>query len=188
MDLSSIPRNYLLVGVFFFLLVCASLLFAIFELLTRIFTNSMFHKNGNGFGTRMRNMFVYFFFLLLFPIFFAWIIATHKSVPSNITLKSTLLKGFKLFLALGILIPIWTGIYYGTGVGLYKVVQYKLGHYQDPIRIAGTGSMYPTFPKGTGKTIEEQTKEIVGIAKMNPYPSGLNFQGKTYGGYEIGRG
>jgi signal peptidase I len=162
-------------------------LFALFEFLHRIFINSLFYKKGEGFGTRLRKCFCLFFLSIPFPIFFAWIIAKKRSIQ-EVTIQSTLVKGLKLFLTLGILIPIWIGIYYGTGTGLYKVVQYKLGYYQDPIRIAGTGSMYPTFPKGTGKTIEEQTKEIVGIAKMNPYPNGFAFKGKVYGGYTIGRG
>jgi signal peptidase I len=186
--IESIPRQYLLIGGFLILFGVAALLFAFLEFLTRIFTNSIFHKDGQSFGIRMRNSLVYILFLLFFPLFLIWMIIVSKPFSQKSKLTSILFKLIELCLAVGVLIPIWIGTYYAIGVGTTQLVRYKLGYYQDPIRIAGTGSMYPTFPKGTGKTIEEQTKEIVDIAKMNPYPNGIVIRGKAYGAYEIGRG
>lgn len=39
------------------------------------------------------------------------------------------------------------------------------------IPISGTGSMYPTFPKGSGKTPLEQADELVAVVDMYVYPS-----------------
>jgi signal peptidase I len=189
MNLPDIPRNYLLVGGFLVLFGVVALLFAFLEFLTRIYSNSIFHKEGQGFGIKVRNSIVYLLFLLFFPLFLLWmIIAARPYYQEKLRLNGILTKLIESLLVLGVLLPIWVGTYYGIGMGTTQLVRYKLGYYEDPIRIAGTGSMYPTFPKGTGKTIEEQTKEIVDIAKMNPYPDGFVFQGVRYGRYQIGRG
>lgn len=47
------------------------------------------------------------------------------------------------------------------------------------IPISGTGSMYPTFPKGTGRTPQEQADELVAVVGMYAYPNAL---------FKIGRG
>lgn len=47
------------------------------------------------------------------------------------------------------------------------------------IPISGTGSMYPTFPKGKGHTPQEQADELVAVVGMYAYPNAL---------FKIGRG
>lgn len=81
-------------------------------------------------------------------------------------------------------LPIWVGSYATAAV----LTAHQLGYIAEPISIAGTGSMYPTFPKGKSKTIEEQTKEIVDTPGMLRYPNGLFINGKNYFGHQIGRG
>lgn len=188
MNLTDIPRNYLLIGGFLILFGIVALLFAVLEFLTRIFQTSIFHKDGQGFSIWVRNSVVYIIFLLFFPLFLAWIVIKSQPYPEKLKVNGILTKLVELLLVIGVLIPVWIGIYYWIGTGTTQLVRHKLGYYEDPIRIAGTGSMYPTFPKGTGKTIEEQTQEIVDIAQMNPYPDGFVFRGIRYGGYEIERG
>ncbi len=39
------------------------------------------------------------------------------------------------------------------------------------IPISGTGSMYPTFPKGKGRTPQEQANELVAVVGMYAYPN-----------------
>lgn len=63
-------------------------------------------------------------------------------------------------------------------VGLISQIEY----------ISGTGSMYPTFPKGKGKTNLERANEIVGSHTTILYPGGLVLFGKRYQGYELQRG
>jgi len=82
------------------------------------------------------------------------------------------------------LIPIWFAGYAFVGF----LVKEELNLVEDSIALAGTGSMYPTFPKGQGKTREEQTKEVVGTPGMQRYPSGFILFDKRFLGYEISKG
>jgi signal peptidase I len=81
-------------------------------------------------------------------------------------------------------LPVWVGGYF-LGISLFKE---EFGFMTEPITISGTGSMYPTFPKGEGKTPEDLSKQIVGTPGMSRYPSGINIGDKTLFGYQIGRG
>ncbi|KKT76191.1 MAG: Signal peptidase I [Microgenomates group bacterium GW2011_GWA1_Microgenomates_45_10] len=90
----------------------------------------------------------------------------------------------ELVVIFGFVLPLWVGGYYGTAYYL----GYRYGFIEQQVSIAGTGSMYPTFPKGTGKTIKEQSKEIVGHPGMLPYPNGIPFWGRRFLNYTISRG
>lgn len=57
----------------------------------------------------------------------------------------------------------------------------------DQIPVSGTGSMYPTFPKGKSITPQEQSKETVAKPEMLPYPNGITLFSKKYLNYEIKR-
>lgn len=72
------------------------------------------------------------------------------------------------------------GIKNGLGV--------RLGLVDQQVKVSGTGSMYPTFPKGTGKTIEEQSEEVVATPGMQLYPTGFTILGKSFFDYQIKRG
>lgn len=103
----------------------------------------------------------------------------------RLSLKS--INAFRLVIGLILVIsilPIWLGGYYGVGY----IAATELRLINESIRIAGTGSMYPTFPKGQGKTLQEQAKEIVSTTGMLPYPNGLVILGKLIFGHQIGRG
>lgn len=63
-----------------------------------------------------------------------------------------------------------------------------LGYGSETISISGTGSMYPTFPKGEGKDPKALAREIVDTPGMIRYPNGLAIAGIRWFGYEIGRG
>ncbi len=58
----------------------------------------------------------------------------------------------------------------------------------DIIPLSGTGSMYPTFPKGTSLTPDELAKEIVSSPRMQRYPSGFSFLGMHIFTYDIAHG
>ncbi len=65
----------------------------------------------------------------------------------------------------------------------------RLGIMEEPVPIAGTGSMYPTFPKGESKDPKTQSQELVATPGMLPYPDGFQIFGyRFFGGYQIGRG
>lgn len=97
---------------------------------------------------------------------------------------SSLIFAVEMLIALGFVLPLWIGGYYVGGTILAR----SYGFVEQQISIAGTGSMYPTFPKGTGKTSKEQAKEIVSQPGMMLYPNGIPFWGKRYFNYTIGRG
>lgn len=54
--------------------------------------------------------------------------------------------------------------------------------------IAGTGSMYPTFPKGKSKEKLEQIQEVAAITKVRKYPGGIKLFGRRYFDYKLQRG
>lgn len=76
----------------------------------------------------------------------------------------------ELAVATLILLPLWGAIYTALGI----TVAQRLKLLDEPISISGTGSMYPTFPKGTSKDLKEQSQELVATPGMLPYPNGLN--------------
>lgn len=64
----------------------------------------------------------------------------------------------------------------------------NLGFLKEEISISGTGSMYPTFPKGVGETEEIQAAQTVALPSMRRYPSGITLFGKTFFPYTLTRG
>ena len=82
-------------------------------------------------------------------------------------------------------LPVWIGGYMIAG----SLVVSQLGYVSEDLNIVGTGSMYPTWPKGTkGKDPKELTKEVVSTAGFLPYPNGLTIGGRTIFGHTLGRG
>jgi signal peptidase I len=83
------------------------------------------------------------------------------------------------------LLPAWIGGYSVVG----RLGAYQLGYVPENTTIVGTGSMYPTWPKGDiGKTPAELVKQIVGTAGFLRYPNGLVLAGQRLFGHQIGRG
>jgi signal peptidase I len=64
----------------------------------------------------------------------------------------------------------------------------QTGLVEEKISIAGTGSMYPTFPKGSGSTDIIRAAETVAFPQMRKYPSGLNLFGLTLFSYALSHG
>lgn len=62
------------------------------------------------------------------------------------------------------------------------------GLIQEEILIAGTGSMYPTFPKGEGTTDVVRAQETVAWPKMRHFPHGVNLFGMSLFSYKLERG
>lgn len=69
-----------------------------------------------------------------------------------------------------------------------RQVLLSTGLIQVEVNIAGTGSMYPTFPKGESDNDIVNAKEIVAWPKMRNYPSGFSILGKKLFGYELSHG
>lgn len=83
------------------------------------------------------------------------------------------------------LLPVWAGVYVIAGT----LAAEQLGYITEDMNIVGTGSMYPTWPKGTkGKDPKELRKEVISTAGFLPYPNGLVLGGKRILGHSLGRG
>lgn len=78
----------------------------------------------------------------------------------------------------------------GTLIASPLIVQFLLaaGIVPEEITVAGTGSMYPTFPKGTGDSDVMRASETVAWPKMRRYPSTVSLAGFHFFTYSIGYG
>lgn len=102
--------------------------------------------------------------------------------PKNI--KKTIKKALLSIAVIIFLIPIWAGGYALIGL----LIGQQFGYVSESVPVSGTGSMFPTFPKGEGKDPKELSNQIVGTPGMLPYPNGINVFGKRLLGHQIGRG
>lgn len=101
--------------------------------------------------------------------------------------RSLIRKLFSVIISAVLLIiftPIWFFTYFL--VGFTAATQLRL--VARPIPISGTGSMYPTFPKGEGVDPKELSKQIVSETGMLPYPNGLVIRSNRLFGYDLARG
>lgn len=102
-----------------------------------------------------------------------------------IHLKTLLTSTVALLIIGFVMFPIWIGGYFVTGT----MTAYQLGYVPEDMAIVGTGSMYPTWPKGTkGKSPKELAKEVVSTAGFLHYPNGIVISGKRFFGHTLGRG
>lgn len=154
------------------------------------------------FKKSISGIFAFFFKLLfllsLFPLYLIYRVFNVGELISRIKkerFKISFLKpkNFKLLLGRLILVgvitltflPVWIGGYMIAG----SLVASQLGYVSEDLSIVGTGSMYPTWPKGTkGKDPKELAKEVVSTAGFLPYPNGLTIGGRTIFGHALGRG
>jgi len=102
-----------------------------------------------------------------------------------IRLKPLLTRAVALLIISFGMLPIWFGGYWVAG----QMTAYQLGYVPEDMTIVGTGSMYPTWPKGTkGKSPKELAKEVVSTAGFLHYPNGIVISGRRYFGHTLGRG
>lgn len=151
------------------------------------------HKKENIF----KRIFKFIVIIAIFPLFI--FLQSFKPIEMIIKIKKSgqrlLWKEFKIntfskifrfiitIFILGILTPTWLLGYFVAVMSVKQV----LGYNPEAVSIAGTGSMYPTFPKSNEKDRTKQFKEIVGTYDFTPYPNGVIAFGKRYFGYELHR-
>lgn len=147
----------------------------------------MLTKNIKSIGRGTSFIFKISFIYLIFPLFLLFKAINIFSFIEEFKKESVikiLLKRLAFLLFSIISIPIWLFIYYLSAT----TVVHRLNLYNEPIPVSGTGSMYPTFPKGESENSIELAKETVSTPGMMPYPNGLYIFGKRYFAHEIGRG
>lgn len=137
-----------------------------------------------------------FFTLSIFPLYLlAYVLkpiqlirklrhAGVKGLFKSLHPKAVFIRLLSFVAIVVVMLPIWVGGYAVVGI----TIQQALGYGTELITISGTGSMFPTFPKGEGKDPNELAKQVVGTPGMMRYPNGLVIAGKRYFEYEIGRG
>lgn len=111
--------------------------------------------------------------------------AFHVVFPSKTSFFKTLLETFAVIF---LIFPLWVVGYFYFSYSTIKIIRNELNLVTDQIRLSGTGSMYPTFPKGSGDSYQDLRKEIVGAPEMKRYPSGFILFGKEFFTYHIGYG
>ncbi|QQS61206.1 MAG: signal peptidase I [Candidatus Moraniibacteriota bacterium] len=133
-----------------------------------------------------------FFLLYTLPFFLFWKIIQSlfsrrktrsfqlKRFQSHPFLFYTFLLGYVFFC----LFPIWLAGY----VQATFWIQDTLDITKDEQSIAGTGSMFPTFPKGQGTDPILLSQQTVAVVPMLRYPSGFEFKGNDFFFRPIERG
>ncbi|HSA84202.1 MAG TPA: signal peptidase I [Patescibacteria group bacterium] len=127
----------------------------------------------------------FFGILVIFPVYSLIVILLamrKKSPQQKLFYIPSSVFGFFLFL------PVWicssllliASVAYiaGSAIGFAPVIEH----------ISGTGSMYPTFPKGTGATDKENAEQTVATVFFWKYPGGITFFDKRYFGHTLERG
>ena len=136
--------------------------------------------------------------LAIFPLYLAYRISNIRDFISRVKqekfsfslLKPKSIKGF-IGRSVGVMailltfLPIWIGGYFLVG----SLTAEQLGYVTEDLNIVGTGSMYPTWPKGTKeKDPKELANEVVSTAGFLPYPNGLVIGGRRIFGHTLSRG
>lgn len=171
--------------------------FFILSIIIKIIKEKKFIKFEKSFKGISRFILKTFLLIAILPLFLLYRTSGFKELFSKIKKKGFKFAYFKIkdwkafigkvigFIVISVtLLPIWIGGYFISGF----LIKSTLGYNQDQITVAGTGSMYPTYPKGKGKTPKELSKEIVSSSGMFPYPNGLVIANKRFFGHQIARG
>ncbi len=96
-----------------------------------------------------------------------------------------ILRSTAVGLILFLMVPVWIAGYKAVGFSVAD----QFGYVAKNMTIVGTGSMYPTWAKGTkGKSPNELAKEIISTAGFLPYPNGIVINGKRFFGHTLQRG
>jgi len=93
---------------------------------------------------------------------------------------SLLYKISKIMLVLFVGLAFWVlALFSAFNVGT-RIFEYFVLYPPALINVSGTGSMYPTFPKGTSASVDDKVREVVASPKMIRYPNGITINGKEY--------
>ncbi|PIR79976.1 MAG: signal peptidase I [Candidatus Levybacteria bacterium CG10_big_fil_rev_8_21_14_0_10_35_13] len=138
-------------------------------------------------------LFIGILFILPAYILISWLfrvvgLVKNKKISLNLLKKENFLKLINVLFVILFLLPIWLTGYLVFGILTSQLILSELGYSPVTETIVGTGSMYPTFPKGNKLTPKEQYQEIVAKANFINYPSGIVIFGKRYFGRELKRG
>jgi signal peptidase I len=183
------PDIFAFVLIGFIILGCLSFLFGLISYISRSLS-----KNNKKFQNPIV-LYIKTFFILAFlpvyilisnlrPLFVMKAKREGTNAIRSLSLKEIIVKILLLLFIEAILFPVWVGGYMLLGL----LAKEYLGYNPQIVNVSGTGSMYPTFPKGEGKDPKVLSKQIVDSPGMMKYPNGLLIGSKRFFNYEVGRG
>lgn len=128
-------------------------------------------------------------FYVIFHMFFTCLklLVTRQlflNLKAKIIFRKFLLVSF-IFL---FLLPSFIFAYLSVGLLSTRLILQTLGYAPVTEYVAGTGSMYPTFPKGDKVKPIDQFNQIVAAPSFISYPSGVVIFDKRYFGRNLQRG
>ncbi len=135
------------------------------------------------FFTTVGHIFEAIFAALFLPLYLTIVIPT-RFATSKINARSILTSASLFLLTFLVVTPLYAVAY----AFLTRSIQIRYGLTTYNIKLSGTGSMYPTFPKGHGTNQKELAKEVVSAPAMLPYPNGIPILGRIYFGHRIDHG
>jgi signal peptidase I len=136
-----------------------------------------------GFISSIGHIIETLFAVLFLPVYLS-ITIPIRHAKSPITTRSIMSVTGLYLLTFLIITPVYATMY----ALVVRSVQIRYGLTTYNIKLSGTGSMYPTFPKGHGTNQIELAKEVVSAPAMFPYPNGIPLFGRTYFGHTIEHG
>lgn len=156
--------------------------------------NKKSEKKKTSLAKKLISFFIFFVYLAVLPIYLLFkiwnpkqLISSFKNTKKKLTKKNAISFGKKTLASLPVLVvllPVWIIGYFSVGA----ITADSLGLVPYQMDIVGTGSMYPTFPKGEGRDPKELAQQVVGRQDMFNYPNGLQLGGKRYFSHTIARG
>ncbi len=178
----------LLSFVFFMLLALISFFTGSLDLASQ-FVNQKQIRNPFLRGISFTVIFLILPFYILFHLYFTFVkVLIFKRLLQNISKKRLFKNILILVFTFFILIPVWF-VSYLTVFNLTAGAVLRISGYAPYTEyVAGTGSMYPTFPKGDKLTPIAQFNETVATPSFISYPSGVVIFGKRYFGRNLQRG
>lgn len=124
-------------------------------------------------------------FHVLATVFFLPFVVVPEAMRAQRTFVRKVTIGIFVFL---LSLPAWLFLLVCMGIILYRVstpLLLQSGLQKIEVGIVGTGSMFPTFPLGSGKTEEEKERQTVARPLMRVFPAGIGIFGTTYFSYDL---
>lgn len=124
-----------------------------------------------------------FLIIIFYPLIFPWQVYKQK--------RHLIFSLLALLVSLFILSPLWLlGSVSLAIIFFIKANQLGIqsGLIFTSVNVSGTGSMYPTFPKGKSINRTDLAYELVASPKMKKYPSGISIFGYKLLNYQLQRG
>jgi len=135
-------------------------------------------------------------FVLVLPLYAIWFLLSEAKIFSKkkgfflqrLFIKKNIRGLLCTFFIVFLLLPVWVSGYFVVGYVTVEIAKQISGYEAVVESIVGTGSMYPTFPKGDKPTDIERSKQVVATANFISYPSGIEVFGNRFFDRSLKRG